>query len=257
MKNFLILIFSVIVLTSCNKDSKIIEQVNNVQRVEKSLIPAIIQHYQNITQPTSGIVKLHLYRTLATKDQPQGGSSSIDGYILDDNGDPQDFGTITVGTTSLTANPNNGNMYGGGDVESHEHYGFNTTFAGSILPNTTMYVPEKIDITNFEQIPGNRPVIQAGTTIEWNKDDKNSLGVLISVKYLNIDNGAEHTQVGDVVLVDDDGSYTFTNDFLSQFPSNSKLRVMLTRGNYEVVTGTDGRKIMLCNYSMMEGLFEY
>jgi hypothetical protein len=258
MKNILILTLSIIMLTSCNKDAEIIEQVNNVQRVEKSLIPAVIQHYQNITQPTNGIVKLHLYRTLAIKNEPQGGSSSIDGYILDDNGEAQDFGTITVGTTSLAANSNNGNMYGGGNIESREYYGLNTTFTGTSLPSTTMYIPKKIDITNFEQIPGNRPVIQTGTTIEWNDDDKNSLGVLIIVKYLSIDNpSGEHPEVEDVVLTGDDGTYTFTNDFLSQFPDNSKLSVTLVRGNYEVVTATDGRKIMLCNYSMMEGLFDY
>ncbi len=149
-------------------------------------------------------------------------------------------------------------MYGGGNIESREYYGLNTTFTGTSLPSTTMYIPKKIDITNFEQIPGNRPVIQTGTTIEWNDDDKNSLGVLIIVKYLSIDNpSGEHPEVEDVVLTGDDGTYTFTNDFLSQFPDNSKLSVTLVRGNYEVVTATDGRKIMLCNYSMMEGLFDY
>lgn len=185
---------------------------------KKNMMPAILQHYQTLTQPTSGAVQFSLYRTLATKDEADGGSLRFAANILDDNGESKDFGTISLGTTSINSDANNGYDYGDSIQDGRQYFGtIQNISVGNIISNEPLYIPGEIYITNFDQTPGNRPTIQVGTTIEWNEDNKNDLGVLVVVEFLAIDNlGQDIEDIKDVKLVDD-GSFKFTSDFLSKY----------------------------------------
>ncbi len=261
MKNISILFLATITLFSCNKDNIIVKEVNeNIQIVEKSFIPDALYHYENLTQKTSGYLSVQSYRTLATKDNPESGSFKVGGIILDNSGDAQNFGTMTIGNLSMNANPNYGNTYGLREKIGMDLYGTNVSFSlNSILPTKEMYVPKIINITSHSQ--HNNPTINIDENIEWNTDNNNDLGVIITISYYpeeNIELSNQHSEViYHAVLTEDNGSYSFTNNDLSLFPPNANLSIKLIRGNYQIETTTDDRELTLWTYSMMEGIFQY
>lgn len=253
MKNCLFFLTILLLFNACTKDE-------HIQRVERNMMPLLLRHYEKNIEETSGVITLTFFRTLAIKNEVQGGVPSVTGAILDDNGEAQDFGTLTIGSTPVFADSNNGNTYGGGRNEATRPlYGTRTLFSlENSFSDFPMYIPKAITITNFEQIAGNRPKIQEGTTINWNKDEQNDKDIIILVDCDVCDNSGQGIEtIKEVILTNDDGAYTFKKKNLSQFPNNSRLQVTLIRGNYEVVTATDGREILLCNYSMMVGVFDY
>ncbi len=260
MKNQnLVVLLLLFILTSCSKENNVVEIQKTTNRVEKSLLPDILQHYEHLTTPTSGYLSIKSYRTLANKNRTEG-SYQTGGLVLDNHGEPNDFGLLTIGDIQMQSEPNRNFMYGLNSNEGQQFYGTTTNFQlGSILESTPMYIPQLIEITNYNQ--STNPSFGIGSEINWNSDVQNSLGVLIIVSYHVVDNpsmGNSYPEtIKDVVLVEDDGNYIFTNDFLNKFPVGAKLKVELARGNYKIETAIDGRNLTLWAYTIMGGILKY
>ncbi len=261
MKNISIIIFITFSLFSCNKDNVVTETVNQeIERIEKAFIPDVLYHYGKLTKKTSGYLSVQSYRTLALKDNSSGGSFKAGGIILDNQGNPQDFGNMNIGNISMNANSSYGNMYGLRDKVGMDLYGTYTSFnINNFLSSTEMYIPKIIDITSHNQ--DNNPTVSINSNIDWTLDTKNDLGVIIVLTYYPDNNIALNSQYPEeiyhAILTEDDGSYSFSNQDLSKFPSNSNLMIKLIRGNYKIETADDGKALTIWAYSMMEGVFNY
>jgi hypothetical protein len=223
MKKLILLFCVVVFLFSCNKDNTIVKTLNeNFERVEKAFIPEVLSHYENLTKETSGYLSIQSYRTLAIKNEPQSGSFKVGGIILNDDGEPENFGDMTIGNVTMNANSTYGNSYGLRETEGISLYGTNTSFQlNTLLPSVNMYVPNIINITNYDY--PNNVTISDNSPIEWNLDANNKLGVIMIVSYHPEDNIALSNQYSEdifkVILTEDDGNYVLTGSDLSLFPS--------------------------------------
>lgn len=261
MKNISLIIFIMLSLLSCNKDNTVVKTVNQeIERIEKAFIPDVLYHYGTLTKKTSGYLSVQSYRTLALKNNLSSGSFKVGGIILNNQGEPQDFGNMNIGNITMNSNSNYGNMYGLRDKVGMDLYGTNTSFSvNTLLPTAEMYIPKIINITSHSQ--DNNPTISTNSDIDWNVDTENDLGVIIVLTYYPEDNIALNNQYNEevyhAILTEDDGSYSFSNEDLSKFPPNSKLMLKLIRGNYKIETTNDSRELTIWAYSMMEGVFSY
>ncbi|MCH2232592.1 MAG: hypothetical protein MK105_19805 [Crocinitomicaceae bacterium] len=114
---------------------------------------------------------------------------------------------------------------------------------GAVLLEKDFHIPEPLDIlldaTDFLEINGHPILNRNSSTITWNADPENEIGVLIVVQYNPISNPSTRdqypNQLVEFIHVPDNGSYSFSSGDVSSLPSseiNVKLRIV--RGNYAI-----------------------
>jgi len=117
---------------------------------------------------------------------------------------------------------------------------------GSIInPEGQMYIPKLFYPVTYENLTVDEKVT-AGTTVKWNKDERNENGVLIKFEYspstqsdlMNRINYPEYIRGGKIV--EDIGDYTFSASDFSDFPSNADLDFSIERVGYTTFTDKNG-----------------
>lgn len=104
----------------------------------------------------------------------------------------------------------------------------------STIKSSSVYVPKKIKLTRtLEEITD-------GSIINWNSDSDNDNGVIIRVMYEPIEQTdmnllyRNQDPIVDAIMTDDTGEYSFTNNFLRQFPKDGILNVTIYRGTINI-----------------------
>ncbi len=117
---------------------------------------------------------------------------------------------------------------------------------GSISnPDGQVYIPKLFYPVTYENLTVDEKVT-TGTTVKWNKDDKNENGVLITFKYspstqsdsLNRINYPEYIRGGKIV--EDIGEYTFGSIDFADFPPNADLGFTIERVGCTTFTDKNG-----------------
>ncbi|HOY42706.1 MAG TPA: hypothetical protein PLX60_12620 [Chitinophagales bacterium] len=116
---------------------------------------------------------------------------------------------------------------------------------GSEIFDKKLYIPPHIYMKGYNctqlKMQGN-PIVSGVSTIMWNADYNNKNGVLIQILGRDINNVERYTDR----LVSDIGKYTITANDISIYPKDKNrflgLKITITRGNFFLSKGSDGRK---------------
>ena len=183
MKKFLFLIF-ITAMFGCNKEQNFSKNfTEDLMATQRSQLPDPIQLLDLISLPTDGYVYLSNWTTLGS--QPfRGPNILMGGYGYDKLGTKQDFGNLSFNTLNLVSNATS-DYFSIGMTGSKDLFG--TTIPVSLagknsLPgfNSTFYVPKLMTITS--PVFSSNSTITPGTTITWEADPQNTLGVGIVVQ---------------------------------------------------------------------------
>lgn len=118
--------------------------------------------------------------------------------------------------------------------------------SSEIEKSSSIYIPKllEIEVSNL-----NNGRLVTGGVLNWNIDDINSKGVLLSIyfEYLKQDEGFELPSNYDVVIevtriIEESGEYIFKEEDLAVFPSNAKLSIGLSRICNGEVVGLNSEK---------------
>jgi hypothetical protein len=267
MKNILVRPTLSILLTfflSFNQacDQKTEEAIDDLKA--KSEKPeSIMAYYNAFTQKTDGKFALKSFNTHAGQDDPQSGSSIIDGFFFDKNGRTIVGGDVQIGSIKINPDLKNNNCYCS-DYRNNQIgkslYG--TSIKISIDPTqnssslrasedsigTEIYIPNLIRITNPAKFvnTADQPylALKVGSQIGWNVDEKNKKGIVIVLEYdpLALENeylqkkgeliNAEIKKAKAITVSDPEGIYTFTNEDLKDFPTNAYIKLTIGRANF-------------------------
>ncbi|MCF6171744.1 MAG: hypothetical protein L3J66_12265 [Bacteroidales bacterium] len=104
-------------------------------------------------------------------------------------------------------------------------------------PSGQLYIPELLYPVSYENLTADEK-ITVGSTIRWNKDDKNKNGILINLAYFpstqsDLQNRIyfpEYIRKGKIVS--DDGEYTFEQSDFAGFPPNADIDFTIERINH-------------------------
>ncbi len=98
--------------------------------------------------------------------------------------------------------------------------------------------------TDFHYIKGT--TLKPTFTFTWNKDTLNQNGVFVYLEYDPNGYGNESLKASypnkeaSAIIVDDNGSYTLTNELFEDVPLNARMSVRIGRGNFSYIKQTDG-----------------
>ncbi|HLP93826.1 MAG TPA: hypothetical protein VK168_07295 [Saprospiraceae bacterium] len=249
----------IILALGCQKENPVQKIGEEILSAERDLLPSEIQILNLLQLPTDGYAAITSYATLST--QPfRGPEIIIRAYGYNKAGIKSDFGALTVGT--VVANPissTNNDYLTVGAPGAKDLYGTNSaiTLDGKNgLPGflSDFYIPKMMTISS--PTFSNNSTITEGTTITWEADNNNSIGVGIAISFdpldfanqgLNAPNGP----VLNVIHIDDTGSYSITANDLAGIPANARITVGLGRGNYKRVSMPNDYHFGLIAYSIV------
>ncbi len=258
MKNLLILLSFIgyLSVTGCKKD--VTDPLENGFNIEHKVLPQALSTLNFLQKPTNGYLRLKSYTTQASSNP----SYVVDAVLYDANGDPADFGAISVGNNSYTANSKNFNYYGGtSDPSLANLFGTSVSIQAQGLGiSATLPTPTGITVSSpvFKPSASGGTFVGAGTTITWNSSTNNPFGVGIAVEYDGAASlGGSQKLVQNTIKTSDSGSYTFTSADFANIPSGVDISVVIGRGNYVYASGSSGKSLGIYTYSVMSCSYKH
>ncbi len=108
--------------------------------------------------------------------------------------------------------------------------------------NTLLYMPKMIEakLTSSSDEYGRYEIRRSDFRIKRNQDEKNDKGILLTVLYHNDEHEKSKLFEKRSILVDDSGTYTFSNQFFKDIPSGALVDITLTRGSIPIINDIDG-----------------
>jgi hypothetical protein len=238
MKKITIVFIAGLFLGSC-QDAYVLE--------EKTTRTDYFDLFDMFNQDNDGYFNIQ-YSTVANGQYSPYDVAKIDGNI-DDGNSLLNLGEIKF--NEIAVNPDEHNEYQlKPNTECVGLYGkeVNVKIKGQ---STSFYLSEPIKFINWEI----NDEVYPGYTVEWNKDEKNKIGVAIRLLYSsNGDNyqykeqGFSENKANYIFLNEDNGSYTLKESDFDGIPNGAIVSLGMARGGATIMN-LDNQKIRLAGIS--------
>lgn len=259
-------LFAIFFLLSCNKketpDVQLSEEPQLLSYIDSMLAEVGLENYTDVlTGKLEGNFEFYAYTTpyesnctnLKINTQLNGSVATDSTHTVGVNA-----GDLYVNDLVIHADPANNLRYviNVGDVnystiqnELNKVYGklnrIRLIKEDNVVFDKTLYIPQYIYMKGYNCSQLNMqgdPLVAGVTSLVWNADYKNKNGVVIQILGRDANNVERYTHK----LVSDNGKYTITAADISIYPKDKNrflgLKITLTRGNFFLTRGTDGRK---------------
>jgi hypothetical protein len=246
MKKILVIIILAIGLASCKKQNIPLLDSNTSRAELRSLSNSEEEILLNafLNEPHNGQIIIHEGSQMNTT------ASSIGIGASHDN---------TLSLNQLMINSNlidnqHGNTFRFDGIEVPGIFGSTISVNYGDVYIGDLEIPNKI----LAQSPSSS--LAAGDVITWNADGSNDKGVLILVNFnptMQNEPGMEaYSMQSNLIHVDDNGTFTLTNEMFDGIPDRAEITVEVVRGNYTMLTQGD-TNCQLIVFSMSSGSHYY
>lgn len=226
-------IFLLITFSSCNKSEVEPEKTkeNNTILSKESLM---LKYYNFIQQNTNGSISISGYSTLPTQNLASR-YQSVKSFFKDQN-----YSDIALNDVVLVKN--NDNIYTNDDNQKvKDLYGKDVNFSfktpSGEQVSKSLYIPQLL-YANVNYDPATfKVLLEENTEIRWNKDDKNTNGVVLILDYdpdLSPTQETHPKRITKVLGSADNGKYLISANDLSEFPKNGRLMLSLGRAGFNI-----------------------
>lgn len=165
--------------------------------------------------------------------------------------------SIDVADENITPDPNTFGYRLSGSTKLANSFGTDAIFKLNKINNTensashTVYFPKKL-IVELEENPNeiHTHLVRNGSVLKWNKDEKNTKGVVIFLEYDPFLNGGNPRAdkfpdlIKKVIFTEDTGSYTFKTDDLAGFPKDLITNITIGRAGMDLYSLPDTEKVI-------------